>query len=135
MGRRIPSEFVPSDVNLASDPAIMRAGHLAELLFRRANEHAKRANRDGDIYEMELGIIAYGIPGNHRKLADALVREHLWEPIKDGWLIRSWLKWNLSQSEQADERERKRVGAIKTNHRKHLEQDQSCPICRGEMTL
>jgi hypothetical protein len=135
MARRIPGEFVPSDVNLVSDPDIMRAGALAELLFRRANEHAKRNNRDGIIYAMELPIVANGIPGAARKHAEALVREGLWEERCDGWLIRSFLKWNLSQAEIAVEKEARRVGAIKTNHKRNhrAEKDDYCPICRGEM--
>ena len=40
MARRIPGEFVPVSVNLASDPAVMRLDPLAELLFRRGLEHA-----------------------------------------------------------------------------------------------
>ena len=134
MGRRIPGEFVPSDVNLANDPDVMRAGALAELLFRRANEHAKKCNRDGDIYEIELPIICHGIPGKPANHAAALVREGLWECRAGGWLIRSFLKWNLSQAEQVEEKERKRLGAMKTNHRKHAEIDPSCPICKGEVT-
>lgn len=133
MARRIPGEFVPSDVNTASDPAIMRAGAMAELLFRRANEYAKRNDRDGVIYSIELGVIAHGIPGKHCTLAAALVREQLWEERPDGWFIRSFLKWNLSQADQVEERDRKRLGAIKTNHKKHTEPDPACPICRGEV--
>lgn len=83
MARRIPGEFVPCDVNLASDPSIMRAGPMAELLFRRGNEYAKRADRDGDLYSVELPIIANGIP-QPKKQADALVREGLCSPLTRG---------------------------------------------------
>ena len=70
MSSKIPREFVPCDVNLANDPAILHAGFKAELLFRRANEYAKRMNRDGIIYPVELPIIAHGIPGDPMRLVD-----------------------------------------------------------------
>jgi len=133
MARRIPGEFVPCDVNLANDPDIMRAGPWAELLFRRANEYAKRNNRDGTLHEVELGVIAFGIPGKACNHAGALVREGLWEVTPTGWLIRSFLKWNMSQVEQEKERERKRLGALRTNHKKgqHAEDKHAeCPDCQ-----
>jgi len=134
MARRIPGEFVPSDVNTANDPAIMRAGAWAELLFRRANEHAKRNHRDGTLHEVELRVIALGIPGRALTHAEALVREGLWEPLEGGgWYIRSYLKWNLSELEQAEVRAQKRRGAAATNHKKgaHSERpDIECPLCQ-----
>lgn len=130
MGRRIPGEFVPCDVNLSSDPAIMRAGPMAELLFRRANEHAKRAARDGVIYKIELPLVAHGMTRPER-LADALVANNLWIDEGEHWSIRSFLKWNLSQAEQQAEREKKQAAAILGNHKKHHQSERSadCPHC------
>jgi hypothetical protein len=131
MVRRIPGEFVPADVNLANDPAIMRAGPLAELMFRRANEYAKRNDRDGVICGVELGVIAFGIPGRPIAHAEALVREGLWEQSGDDYVIRSFLKWNMSQVEQAEDKEKKRLAAILTNHKRyhHKEPQADCPHC------
>ena len=131
MGRRIPGEFVPCDVNLSSDPAIMRAGPMAELLFRRANEHAKRAARDGVIYKVELPLVAHGMTRPER-LADALVANNLWIDEGEHWSIRSFLKWNLSQAEQQAEREKKQAAAILGNHKKHHQSERSadCPHCQ-----
>ena len=39
-----------------------------------------------------------------------------------------------SAKNHAAEKERKRLGAILTNHKKHAERVESCPICRGEMS-
>lgn len=130
MGRRIPGEFVPCDVNLSSDPSIMRAGPMAELLFRRANEHAKRAARDGVIYKVELPLVAHGMTRPER-LADALVANNLWVDEGEHWRIRSFLKWNLSQAEQQTEREKKQAAAILGNHKKHHQTERSadCPHC------
>ncbi len=133
MARRIPGEFVPSDVNLANDPAIMRAGPMAELLFRRANEYVKRSNRDGVVHVVELSLIAHGMPGRASAHAEALVREGLWEECCDGYRIRSYLKWNMSQAEQAEEKEKRRCAAILTNHRRYhkLAPQDDCQHCQA----
>lgn len=135
MAKRIPGEFVPADVNLANDPKILTAGYRAELLFRRANEYAKRMDRDGIIHAVELPIIAHGIPGKPDEFADALVRVGLWKVTDDGWCICSFLKWNMSQAEQEEARNARRVGAAKTNHKKgqHADApDAECPLCAAE---
>lgn len=135
MARRIPGEFVPSDVNLANDPRILRSGYRAELLFRRGNEYAKRMRRDGLLYCVELPIVGHGIPGNLDQHAEKLVENGLWEATPDGWCIRSFLKWNLSQAEQEEARAQKRIGAAKTNHKRggHRDYpDPECPQCIEE---
>lgn len=133
MARKIPGEFVPVSVNLASDPAVMRLDPLAELLFRRGLEHAKKNDRDGEIYRVELPAVALKIAHPARSVA-ALVDAGLWVEIPDGWLIRSFLKWNLSQAEQAAERERKQAAAILGNHKRHhkTERSDDCPHCKEE---
>jgi len=132
MSRRIPGVFVPSDVNTANDPAIMAAGPMAELIFRRANEYAKKNGRDGLIFTFDLPIIANGIP-NATKHAGRLVDVELWEERADGWFITSYLKWNLSTAEQADQKQQNRIGAFKSNHLKgqHTEPLSECPMCTG----
>ena len=125
--------YVPSDVNTAYDPAIIAAGPHAELLFRRANEHAKRLDRDGVILAAELPIIARGIP-TPTKHAAALVAGGLWEDVPDGWFIRSWFKWNLTQAEVTEQRRKKQEAALRSHHARGLHDDESdpdCPICKG----
>jgi hypothetical protein len=73
MARRIPGEFVPSDVDMVHDPAIRAAGFKAELLFRRGNEYAKRTKQDGRIPKYDLAIVGIGIPGPLTAHAGALV--------------------------------------------------------------
>ena len=134
---KIPGEFVPCDINLANDPKILRAGPLPELLFRRANEYVKRVNRDGTLDRIELPIVAFGIPGKPSSLADALVREGLWEETDTGWLIRSFTKWNPTSATQEKIREARRLGAMKTNHGRgrHADQpDPECPQCQEGAT-
>ena len=137
MARKVPGVFVPCDVNLADDPAIMHAGYRAELLFRRANEWAKRLKRDGIIYPVELPRIAQGIPGNPQTHADALIDAGLWVSTEEGLVIRSFLKWNPSQAEQSEIREKRRIGAMKTNHRRGTHRDSpdtECPLCQEGAT-
>ena len=104
MARRIPGEFVPSDVDTVHDPAIRAAGYKAELLFRRANEYSKRTKSDGVVPKYDLPIVGIGIPGPLAPLAAALVRVGLWQDSGDTWTIPKYLKWNLSQSEIADDK-------------------------------
>jgi len=132
MTRRIPGVFVPSDVNTANDPAIMAAGPMAELIFRRANEYAKKNGRDGLIFTFDLPIIGNSIP-QASKHAGRLVEVGLWEKRPDGWFITSYLKWNASVSEQAEQKQANRIGAYKSNHLKgqHSEPLPECPMCTG----
>ena len=134
MARRIPAIFVPLDVNLPHDDAIRAAGPWAELLYVRGLAYAKRCRPDGAIPKYDLAVVAIAIPGSAKSHAAALVAAGLWVDKGDHWGIRSWLKWNLSIEEQAADKERKRLGAILTNHKKHAERVESCPICRGEMS-
>ena len=135
MARRIPGIFVPCDVNLASDVAIMRAGAMPELLYRRGLEHAKKTDRDGLIYEVELGDFSRGIttPAKH---AATLVKVGLWIKEGDAWRIKGWSKWNASADEREDAKRLKRLGALKTNHnlgRHDGAPETECPTCQASL--
>ncbi|MGV8972229.1 MAG: hypothetical protein ACOH10_07890 [Rhodoglobus sp.] len=133
MSRRIPGQFVPADVNTANDPAIMAAGPMAELIYRRANEYVKKNHRDGVVYSLDLPIIGNAIP-NATKHAARLVCVGLWDATPDGWAIHSWLKWNLSLIEQAEQKARNAEGALLTNHKldRHKKARKGCPLCEQE---
>jgi len=133
MTRRIPGQFVPSDVNTASDPAIMQAGPLAELIYRRANEYVKKNHRDGIVYVLDLPIIGNAISQPSRYAA-RLVAVGLWDEIPGGWRIHSWMKWNLSLAEQAEAKAKNIVGALITNHNldRHKKPKKGCPLCEEE---
>ena len=132
MARRIPGEFVPSDVNTRSHPQIRMAGCLPELLFRRGNEHVKSTKRDGILYKFDLEVFGVGLDGDLKAHARKLVKVGLWEDKGSYWLVPGYLNWNHSQAEVAEARDAKRLGAMKTNHRKHKVPDPDCPICNGE---
>ena len=133
MARRIPREFVPLDLNLPRDPAIRRAGPDAELLYIRGLIYLKQSDLDGVIPEFDIDVVAVGLR-NAKRSADALVAQGLWLKVPGGWQVRSWLKWNLSQAEQADKKQKARIGALKTNHTqgRHAEPSEECPLCKEE---
>ena len=130
MTRRIPGEFVPLDLKLPRDPAIRQAGPDAELLYIRGLIYLKGAETDGVIPEYDLPVVAVGLK-NPQKSVDALVAAKLWRRTPGGWECRSWLKWNMSQSEIAAQRDKNRLGAIKANHKqgRHVEVEPGCPLC------
>ena len=136
MGRRIPKEFVPLDLNLPSDAAIRRAGPDAELLYIRGLIYLKRTGSDGFIPAYDLPALAVGLR-NVKTAATALVRVQLWvddeRDDEPGWLCRSWLKWNMSQQEIAESRADKKLRALKTHHSKglHTNPVTGCPNCEA----
>jgi hypothetical protein len=135
MARRIPFEFVPSDVNTRSHPQVRQAGCLAELLFRRGNEHIKATHRDGVLYKFDLEVFGVGIDGDLKTHARRLVKVGLWEDQGEVWFVPGYLRVNHSQAEIAEAKDSKRLGAMLTNHRKGLhgsEPDPRCPKCQEE---
>lgn len=136
MARRMPGLFVPSDVNTIHDPKIRAAGFKAELLFRRGNEHAKSLGSDGLLWKYDLPIFGIGIPSPSASAA-RLVEVKLWRDLGDRWRIEGWMKWNLSQDDLKEEKELRRIGALKTNHGKghHTESVRDCPLCNPSEPL
>lgn len=145
MAKRIPFEFVPSDVNTSSHPQIRPAGPLAELLFRRGNEHIKKTKRDGILFKFDLEVVGVGIEAELKtlgvlgkvdlaKLSKKLVKVGLWEDQGDRWFVPGYVRINQTQCEIAESKESKRLGALKTNHNRgrHPNPDPDCPLCEQE---
>lgn len=132
MAKAPPGVYVPLDINYLRDPKIRRAGHEAELLFVRSLAHCKGAKTDGIIYDFDLDVVAVGLP-RVRARVDALVKVGLWEPVEGGWRITSWQKWNPLTADLRDLKERQRLAALATNHKRHHvdkgEFSKSCPYC------
>lgn len=129
MARQTPGNYVPLDVNYARDSAIRRAGVTAELLYVRSLAYCKGARKDGHVPEYDLPVVAVGMRGV-RQAVDALVREGLWDVTDDGWLIRSWVRWN--GSDQAFRQERSESGKLGNHRRWHVERgvvDPDCDLC------
>lgn len=130
MARRIPGEWVPFDVNTARNKRIRQAGCMAELLFRRSVEYSKGAKLDGEVPKYDLPVVGIGITGELAEYAATLVRTGLWEDRDDHWYITGYAERNATQAEISADREAKRQGAIKTNHKRHADTpDPACPLC------
>lgn len=130
MAGKIPSEFVPLDVNYAHDRAVRQAGYQAELLFVRGLAYARRMFKvtGGLIPDYDLDVVAAGIP-NPKRHAAALVRERLWISAKGGWHIRSFGKWNP----EIDRSAQSTGGALGNHNRWHIGGNWSpdCTFCGG----
>lgn len=126
---RIPGEFVPLDVNYAHDRAIRQAGPHAELLFVRGVAYARKYKTDGLIPDYDLSVAGVGIP-NVTRHAATLVRVGLWLAADDGWLIRSFPKWNpVSEAERAGKQSK--GGSLGNHNRWHTNGRRSddCTFC------
>ena len=132
MARKTATGYVPLDMNYLRDPAIRRAGPEAELLFIRSLAYCKAGGTDGIVYTYDIPVISVGLRNVPQRVA-ALVRERLWEEVPDGWYVRSWAKWNLSQAELVDNKAKRQEAAARTNHglgRHSPNPDEHCPMCQ-----
>lgn len=124
----IPSEFVPLHVHYRRDRAIRRAGAQAELLYIRGLVHAKVADSGGRIEDYDLPLIADGITDSDDAVRQ-LTSNALWVEDGQGWLIRSWEKWNGGADRSAD--------GVRGNHvRWHVGRGvvvEECPLCRPDI--
>lgn len=127
--------FVPLDVDYASDPKVLRAGAMAELLYIRSLCLAKRRMEDGHIESVQLAGLCLGIPGKPASHAEALVLTGLWEKNGDGWYIAAWLKRNPSRETIQAQVKRKAEGGAKGAHGKWHTVDKpshGCSYCVAE---
>lgn len=131
-----PSVYVPLDANYLRDPRIRRAGPDAELLYLRSLAYAKGGETDGFVHDYDLDVIAVGLTRVPQRVA-SLVREKAWEERSGGWFITGWFKWNKSTDQLRIDKERRRIGAARTNHKKHVANGDPvvawCPVCNGEV--
>lgn len=136
---RIPDVFVPLAVNYPRDRAIRRAGPEAELVFIRGLVFTKGAKTDGFLADFDLDAAMVGIrPAWVQKGVEALVRVGLWNVVDDGWQVRSWVKWNSTQEQIAEDQQAKRDGGKQGNHKRwHVDKgkiDPKCPLCVPDRT-
>jgi hypothetical protein len=102
---KTPGLYVPLDVNYVTDEGIRRAGPAAELLFIRSLTYSKRTQSDGFLPDYDMPVISVGLP-QVRESIGQLVEWELWLPTDGGWQIRSWQRWNETNSDAADKRKR-----------------------------
>jgi len=93
------------------DPAIIRAGEKAEVLYLRALAFTNDDQTDGHIDDAQLPLFTVGLGSLKPRIA-ALEREGLWQRNGSGWNVRNWSKWNRTRAEIEEKRrqdsERKR---------------------------
>ena len=123
---------VQLDVEYASDPKIIDAGPMAELLYVRALCFAKKRPDDGRLTRSQLTRFAAGIPSPMRHAAK-LVEVGAWVETPDGWQIAAWLKRNKSAERIARDTAAKRLKSLMGNHERwHVKEgkfDPTCELC------
>jgi hypothetical protein len=104
--------YAPLSVGYYRDPAIIRAGEKAEILYLRALAFTNDAQTDGHIDDTQVPLFTVGL-GTLKPRIAALEREGLWLRNGSGWHVRNWAKWNRTKAEIEDKRradsERKRA--------------------------
>lgn len=126
MGRSTPGNYVPLDVNYLRDSAIRMAGPDAELLYIRSLAFAKGSKTDGLIASFDLDVVGVGLKKLQQRAA-ALVKHDLWVECPEGWLIRSWHRWNDAALIESQ------AGALAAHTRWHVNLDkrnEDCEFCR-----
>lgn len=95
---------------------------------------AKERRRDGEISLRDFVSVFVGKLDltDLEQIAMELVESGFW--LSAGgmrYIVRSFTRWNESQDEQAELRERKRIGALRTNHTRwgHETPVAGCPLC------
>lgn len=132
---KTPRGYVPLDMHYLRDEKIRRAGPDAELLFLRSLAHCKASQTDGRIADYDLDVVGVGLKALPARVS-ALIHHGLWQEVKGGWVIPSWPKWNLTQTEVETARQAKRDAAILTNHKRYhrTDVDAECPHCEQPVT-
>lgn len=99
-------EWVKLRTAFYNDPAIVRAGEAAEVLFVRAMAYCGEQETDGVI---PTGVLTRLVGTKASARAAALVREGLWEVIEGGWRFTGWSKNQTSSDELSKSREGNRA--------------------------
>ena len=126
--------FTPLHVDYQSDPKIIEAGHVAEVLFVRSLAMSKRLLSDGVVKRVQLPSLCLGLPGRAQTIVAALVGVGLWTEIDGGWQITNWLKWNPTAASLQAKAARKRASGLRANHERwHVgpngKSSDTCSIC------
>lgn len=121
----IPDEFVPVYVHYRRDKALRRAvkasSNDAELLFLRGLAHARANHTAGRVEDFDLPDLAAGM-ADPTPAVDALVEQKLWIADDDGWIIRSYAKWNPAGASSS-------AGSLGNHKRWHAARGIMSPDC------
>mgnify|MGYP000900747304 CR=1 FL=1 len=98
---RRKGSYAPLSAHYYKDDAIAQAGEGAELLYVRGLAFCADVLNDGFITDMQLcRFVGVGTPDAQER-AERLAAVGLWkrDRKRGGYLVRSWLDWNLSRSD------------------------------------
>lgn len=131
--------YVPLDVNCQDDPAIVRAGPDAELLFYRGLQLAKRLGKNGDLDTAHVARLGADLPAvvagevSAVEVAKRLVAEGVWDETETGFRPSAWLAWNPSQEDLEEQRAKASTGGTFGNHRRwhRGKPNPDCQFCRS----
>lgn len=101
--------WVKIDATYVEDDKILEVGALPELLFLRSIAYCRRRATDGVVTPAASRALAFGIPDTVEALVEALVAVELWVLHPEGWYVRSYEKWQQTNSQLASEAARKRA--------------------------
>lgn len=88
-------DWVKLSTNYYLDPAVMRAGEAAEVLFTRGLAYSGDHETDGFIPAQAVPSLT---PTRGRQRVTALVREGLWAAVEGGWSIPRFTEWQNSHA-------------------------------------
>jgi len=98
--------YAPLSATYYKDEVLVDVGPLAELLYVRGLAFCAEVLSDGHISDTQFSrFVGGGIPQAKRH-AQRLVDSDLWQRNGNGYIVRSWLKWNASR-EEIREKQRK----------------------------
>lgn len=129
--------YVKLDVEYMTNPKLLEAGPLAELIYVRSLCFAKRTMRDGFLSESQTNLITFGVP-SAKKHVKKLVDSGLWEAVDNGgYRIEGWLERNKSAKQIEREADRKRQASELANHRRWHEGPEgkpspTCTLCHPD---
>lgn len=111
-------DWVKLSSSYYNDPAIMRAGEAAEVLFTRALGYCGEQETEGFVPAEALQRLT---PTKATARAEALVREGLWDAVPGGWQFVAWQKHQTSADKLAAAREanRRRQAAHRARRNPH----------------
>ena len=112
MARRTPRIYAVVAYDYYLDPRFAGLSASAETLYIRALGYIKGQRTDGYIPAAALPHLK---PQSRtlKRDAKALVSAGLWELEGDGYRVRSWARWNLTNAEQDDLSQKRKKAASK----------------------
>lgn len=111
------------------DPALLRAGEAAEVLFCRALAHCGQVESRGLVDKTVLPML---VPAKAQARADALVREGLWVDEGSHYRVRSWDRLQDEHDAAADKRKKDRERKREHRRKARESEDGHADVSRGQ---